>query len=834
MNSRVVIAGSLGFLGVMSGVTQEMALTHTRGQLDFFESKIRPQLIKHCYECHSTDSDKIKGGLLLDSRDATLQGGNTGAAVVPGDLGGSLLYTAISYSDDSMEMPPKHKLPDSVIGDFKQWIEMGAPDPRQENAVPNRSATYTNTIDVDAGRADHWAYQKPVKAEIPSAAGDWAKGAIDQFIFESLKENQLSPAEDAGASTLLRRLSFDLVGLPPSPDLAREFLRSFPDEPDAAIARATDQLMASDQFGERWARHWLDVARYAESTGKETNATYPSAWRYRDWVIDAFNQDLPFDEMIQHQLAGDLLEASMDSPSEKTVATGFLAIGVKGLNERNLRQFRFDVVDEQIDVTTRAFLATTAACSRCHDHKFDPIPMSDYYSLAGIFLSSDTHYGTARTQQNFHPTSLIELPSEFSPAGDSLSLGNVIDRSFQLSLLDEQLAEAQAELQRVRGDGNRDEILPALNRVQRLSDQSRVLKARLERYEDDGRIKNLAMGMSDSREPFDSQILIRGEEENTTKERAARGFLQVIRTGDERGIPEKESGRLQMAQWISSPENPLTARVYANRVWLWLFGEGLVSSVDNFGTTGESPSHPELLDYLALRLIELDWSTKDLIREMVVSRTYRMASTFRQDHFDQDPENRLLWRANKRRLDAESMRDAILAVSGQLDLERPVSSVVAQGGAGFVGRTLSAAQLNSPSVNRSVYLPIVRDQVPEVLSLFDFSDPSLMAGKREVTTVPSQALYWMNSDFVIQASQQMADFLIKDKQLKGAKLGVTAFIYAYSRYPSEAEGEATKAYFEKFIPMAIESGKSREEATRLAVVTFCQSLLSSAEFQYLN
>ena len=802
--------------------------------LDFFEKKIRPALIKHCYKCHSEEGDKVRGGLLLDSRAAVLQGGDSGPAVVPGKINESLLYTAITYEDDSLEMPPKYQLPETVIADFKRWIELGAPDPRKSAAKPKRSATYTNTIDVEKGREEHWAYHKPVMPSFEEESS-WAKNQIDQLIESGLRKNELSPAPDASATALLRRLSFDLIGLPPSPEMIRIFSESYADDPDAAIARAASKFLDSPRFGERWGRHWLDAARYAESSGKETNATFPYAWRYRDWVIDAYNADKPFDEMITEQLAGDLLEKEKGlPPGDQTIATGFLAVGVKGLNERNRRQFRFDVADEQIDTTTRAFLAATVACSRCHDHKFDAIPMSDYYAMAGIFLSSDTFYGTTDAVQNQHQTELITLPSSYHGGGRDLSLGELIDREFQLSVIRERRDNQLEQIREARRMGNLTEANRLRGGILGLNNQLSIRRTVLGNYSENGNLIPRAMGMADRAEPFDSQILIRGEEDNPTAERVSRGFVQVIRTGDEEQISADQSGRLQLARWITSPENPLTARVYVNRVWMWLFGEGIVSSVDNFGTTGEKPSNPELLDYLAMRFIDLNWSTKDLIKEIVQSRTYRMSSDFRKDYFEKDPHNRLHWRAKKRRLDAESIRDSILAVSGQLDFNRPEGSMVSQLGTGFIGRTISEAQLNAPVNYRSVYLPIIRDLAPEALNLFDFPDPSLMAGKREVTTIPSQALYLMNSEFAQKSGTAMARYLTQDLGLRGPQLGATAYLLAFSRMPTQGETERTKAYFETFIAKAMEKGKTRPEAAQLSLTAFCQALLCSAEFRYVN
>ncbi|MDF1656075.1 MAG: PSD1 and planctomycete cytochrome C domain-containing protein [Verrucomicrobiales bacterium] len=821
------------FAPVLLSAQENEELTHE--QTEFFEKKIRPALVKHCYKCHAEEGDKVKGGLLLDSRETTLSGGDSGPAVVPFDLNESLLYVAMTYEDSSLEMPPKYKLEDSIIADFKQWIEMGAPDPRKRQPKDGAPQEYTNTIDIEEGK-DFWAYQTPDKAAISQEAhSDWARQPIDVFVSEQHLEMNLTPAPDADAATLLRRLSYDLTGLPPSTSEVEAFIKAHSENPDDAIAAEVDRLLDSSRYGERFGRRWLDVARYAESSGKEVNATFPHAWRYRDYVIDSYNADKPFNQFVTEQIAGDLLSADSEAQeAEQTVATSFLAIGTKGLNEQNARQFRFDLVDEQIDTTTQAFLATTAACARCHDHKFDPIPMSDYYAMAGIFLSSETLYGTSEALQNRKVTELITLPAGSHSGAEMKSLGEMIDLEFQRMTLQERLEELSDEARDARRSGDSDRATQIRLQTLGVINRKGITEGILAAYDDDGYPKPLSMGMRDLPSPFDSQILIRGEEDNPTDERIARGFLQVIQSNDEQSIGEHESGRLQLAEWIASPENPLTARVYANRVWSWLFGEGLVRSVDNFGSTGDTPTHPELLDYLAVRLVELDWSTKELVREIATSRTYRMSSGYRDDYFQKDPENYSLWRANKRRLDAESIRDASLAVSGRLDLERPAGSLVSEAGEGFVGRNIQEAQINTETVHRSVYLPIVRGLVPESLGLFDFADPSLLSGKREITTVPSQALYMMNSPFILENAKAMASHLVVDLDLRGGELAKEAFYRCYSRPPTPEEGQRTKEFIERFLEVAETEGHSKDASRLLALTTFCQSLIGSAEFRYLN
>ncbi len=804
-------------------------------QEKFFETKIRPALVKHCYKCHAEEGDKVKGGLLLDTREAGRSGGDSGPAIVPFDLNESLLYVAITYDDSSLEMPPKYKLDNETIADFRTWIEMGAPDPRERRGSVGAPQEYTNTIDIEEGRK-HWSYQPPNRPQVPQSTNTTSSGnAIDAFLQEKRAEKGLSSAPAADAYTFLRRLTFDLTGLPPAPEEIESFVSAYESHPESAIVDAISRLLATPQYGERWGRRWMDVARYAESTGKEINATYPHAWRYRNYVIDAFNEDKPFDQFLVEQIAGDLLPAdSEEEESENTVATGFLAIGVKGLNEQNARQFRFDLVDEQIDVTTQAFLGTTAACARCHDHKFDPIPMSDYYAMAGIFLSTDTLFGTAEALQNRKATELIELSEGNVVNTLGKSLADMIDLELQRDVLNEHLDEITSQIAEARRSGNNDEATRLRIQTNGLRNRIGIIERHVASYTDDGTARPLAMGVADREEPFDSQILIRGEEDNATNERIARGFLQVVSTTDEEPIRSDESGRLQLANWMASPENPLTARVFVNRVWSWMFGEGIVTSVDNFGTTGEAPSHRELLDYLAVRFVELDWSVKDIVREIATSEAYRMSSDYDAEQFKKDPANHYLWRMSKRRLDAEAIRDATLTVSGQIETERPDASLVAELGDGFVGRTISEAQVNTETPIRSVYLPIIRSLVPESLSLFDFADPNLLSGKREITTVPSQALYLMNSNFVIENAESMASVLVKDLDLRGSALVKEAFQRCYSRPPTAEEGRKTLAYVTRFLEKAQESGMNKEQARLLALTTFCQSLICSAEFRYLN
>ena len=799
--------------------------------LRFFETKIRPLLADACYKCHSEDAGKTKGGLALDSKQALLQGGDSGAAIVPGSPSRSLLIEAIHWKDEDMQMPPKEKLSDEQIADLEKWVRLGAPDPREGAAPLARTE-----IDIETAR-DFWAYQLPKVVDPPtSRQSAWARTDIDKFIAAGLDAKGLKPVADADKQTLLRRAYFDLVGLPPKPAEVKAFLD---DESTNAFEKVVDRLLASEQFGERWGRHWLDVARYAESSGKEANFTFPHAWRYRDYVIDAFNADKPFDQFVKEQIAGDLLPAtSLDQKREQMVATGFLALGAKSLNAQNPRQFAMDVADEQIDTLSRALLGTTIACARCHDHKFDPIPTHEYYALAGIFLSTETLYGTPRVQGNRRASELLRITDDSEPVDPGRIL-TASERARMEQFLEEakeqrqdMFVEARQARQRGESPDNGQNQAQRRQQFRRLNDRINTLEARLDSHDELGIPRQFAMGARDREQPIDARILVRGELDKAG-DRVERGFISVLSPSAPPRINPEASGRLELAEWLVSRDNPLTARVMANRIWMHLIGRGLVASVDNFGSTGEAPSHPELLDWLAVQFQKNGWSVKSLVKDIVMSRAYQLGSAFDRASYDADPENTLLWRANKKRLEAEAIRDALLAVSGQLDLKRPHGSSVLSAGDGYVGRNIREDQIKNEHNHRSVYLPIVRDMVPDSLAVFDFAETSLVTGKRDNTTVPSQALYMMNSDHVTRAAERLAATLAQSGG-KGAPLIERAYLLALSRKPSESEMENAVAFFRDFTPAVADDMGNRDRIRFAGLVGFCQALFASAEFRYLN
>jgi hypothetical protein len=802
----------------------------------FFEARIRPVLVERCHQCHAADAKTVRGGLLVDSREAIRAGGASGqAGVVPGDPAASAVFDAITRDDPEARMPPQGRLPDEVIADFRKWIAMGAPDPRAGGAVDARVAR--REIDVDAGRR-HWAFRKPVAAPPPPLRrAGWPRSDIDRFLLAAMEKEGLVPVADADRRTLVRRLAFDLTGLPPAPEDVAAFVS---DSSAGAVEALVDRLLDSPRFGERWARHWLDVARYADSNGKEINVAYPHAWRYRDYVIAAFRDDKPYDRFLKEQIAGDLLAA--DGPrdqAEKIVATGFLALGPKGLNDQNPRQFHMDLVDEQIDVVSQSMLGLTLACARCHDHKFDPVSQRDYYALAGIFLSTETLYGTYPQQQNLRPSTLIELdPGAGLPAAvASLSQVDHERLRAEVESLDAAAAalEREAVAARLAADGDANAV--NFVRVRAARDRATGARSDLDLFRADGSPRTLAMGALDRPQPRDGQLLVRGEVDQAA-DVVPRGLVEVLCAADEPRKIAAGSGRLDLAHWIASPDNPLTARVMANRVWLKLMGQGLVATPDNFGVMGMPPSHPELLDHLALAFVADGWSVKSLVRRIVLSRAYQLASDHDEANHAADPDNRRRWRMDRRRLDAEAIRDAMLAVSGTLDERAPIGSPVArlrEDRQGLIRLITETSGRRSP--HRSIYLPIVRDHVPDFLNVFDFPDAALVSGQRDVTNVPGQGLFLLNNTEVVTLASAFAQRI---EALPGTTEERLAHAHelALGRAPTSDERESIARFWGAFparVAAEPPGGASRraENPQALALVAYCQALFAAAEFRYL-
>jgi len=1030
---------------------------------DFFESKIRPVLVQHCYECHAADAKTLQGGLALDTRESTRRGGDSGAAVVPEKVEDSLLIAALRY--EGYEMPPSGKLSEQVIADFVKWVEMGAPDPRDGEPVAESGIDFKTA-------GEHWAYQpvvKPPRPQVRNAA--WCAGELDYFTLAKLEEHQLHPVAPAEKREWIRRATFDLLGLPPTPEEVAAFLN---DESPRAYERVVDRLLESAHYGERWGRYWLDVARYSEdqahtfSVRKNTNG-----YRYRDWVISAFNADMPYNEFVKLQIAGDLIESEEAARPERLVALGLFGLGAQYYKNSDAAKAAADELDDRVDTLTRGFLGLTVSCARCHDHKFDPIPTQDYYSLAGIFRSSKLHNaplcspdevkayeagqkrikaadqalkkflkdeksvaGESKTHQiaqymqavwkfqaaaaegtdlktadlakeaglneallkrwlrfldpkqkgkvaaleawfvltsgteafkrattvevakvatdfqqqiqtrldirngvstanlvkvdeegphqpgkprfvtplvtKARPTAGIEVklddakelflvvsdggngkscdhadwiePKLMGPAGEQLltelkwkSLkgfsGGKINRNYtgqpirvggktysngigvhaptiiaydvpagfdrfqaiggldnsgsdqggcgdqasvQFSVYTEPPVDSPVELDDdlltvvfgkdgpfMVDDRELENFLDADKQAQLSRMRAELEQAKQTAPE----MYPIAHSYTEAN-AADMKVFVRG---NPARQRevAPRRFLRIL-AGEDRPLFRDGSGRRELAEAIADADNPLTARVFVNRVWQHHFGRGIVSTPSNFGAQGDPPSHPELLDFLTDQFIASGWSTKALHREIMLSSTYRLSTSHDEANANVDADNRYLWQMNRRRLDVEAWRDALLDVAGKLD------------------RTLGGPSTNladTKNVRRTVYAMISRHELDNLLRLFDFPDANITSAKRSETTVPQQQLFVLNSPFMVEQAKAFADRLHTEAPSSDTARIERAFALAYNRPPSKREIEIGLAYL---------AGEPHPDDRLTRWQSYAQALLGGNEFIYLD
>ena len=902
--------------------------------MEFFEKKVRPLLLEHCSKCHSSQEKKTKGGLDLDTRESTLQGGDTKAAIVPGKPTESLLIQSIGYNSD-IKMPPKGKLSEQAIADLTEWVKMGAPDPRTKTAAKkNSNGNISNA-------ADWWSFQ-PMKKDFPSLANlPKESNPIDYFILEKLKGAGIAPAKEASRTVLIRRLYLDLVGLPPTPEKILAFEN---DTSVNAYEKLVDELLQSPHFGERWARHWLDVVRFAQSSGGGRTAVFPDAWRYRDYVIQSFQKDKSFQNFIHEQIAGDLLEAKTNSEREANlVATGFLAMGPTNFERQDKKILEMDVVDEQLDTIGKAFMGMTIGCSRCHDHKFDPIPTKDYYSMAGIFKSTKTlihdnvsrwvdrqlpmdpedekkladhNNAIARLEQQIKASkggkpskakilALADIEGIVVDDSQAKKVGNWTISTFKNHFIGEGYShddnadkgekticftpeikttgKYDVYLAYVEGT-NRAENVPVTifhaegekvvhvnmqkapdiegrfihlgqfkfensgqgfvlvsntgtkghvvaDAVQFLpTDQNnKIVKSKIATAETksdvkqlEGQLKELksksptkvvAMGVDEEKKIGDINICIRGNV-HTPGAIAPRGFIQAVKVENPPKIPNNQSGRKEFAQWLGDSTNSLTHRVYVNRIWHWLFGSGLVRTTDNFGTTGETPSHPELLDFLTTEFIRNNYSTKKMIRLMVTSKTYRQSSE--NSSADIDTDNRLFGKMNRKRLEAEVIRDSMLSVSNRLDLTN--------GGANMPANLSTEYGYKFTDTRRSIYTPVFRNTLPELFEVFDFPDPNLVIGKRNVSTIAPQALYLMNNPFVIAESQAAAKELLQIPDFNDYQRAERMYLIVIGRHPTGLEKEKILKF------LASDGKRSPQESWALLF----QAMFSTLDFRYYH
>lgn len=1114
-----VISALILTIGMSAGISAEKpqaarSEADSPAGVEFFEKKIRPILVERCYECHSEESGKRKGGLLLDRREGWHEGGDTGPAVLAGNADESLVIEAVRYSNPDFEMPPKGKLPSEEIALLEQWVKMGAPDPRVGSSSLKSSK---RGIDLEKGR-QFWSFRPVKKAALPETVDKkWVLNDIDRFVLSGLEKEGIKPVGDAERADWIRRVYFDLIGLPPTPDQIDAFVG---DNKPNAYGKVVDSLLASSHFGERWGRHWLDVARFAESSGGGRTLLFPDAWRYRDYVINSFTNDKPYDDFIREQIAGDLLpHESMDEKTEHLTATAYLTLGPTNYERQDKAVLETDVVDEQLDSIGKGLLGLTFGCARCHDHKFDPISTKDYYAMAGILMSTQTmvHSNVSRWVETplplpaeeeakfkkhesllaslqtqvtdlkkelnmvapLKPVAVKDLPGiivddeeavrvgdwvesthfkayvgsgyihddnagkgqktltfspkveqegwyevrlsythgtsrsekvpvtifsldgekivflnqkEAPPVGDRFvslgqfqfdgngqwyvmisnegTSGHVTADAVQLLPMDEKkmaklpepnqvdkpelipfivpdpstlkgvvVDDTEAELigdwkhsvhtppfvgmsylhddkkekgkksaiftpdlpvagtyevrlshnSNVRratnapvtiksadgsktirinqqdpakfrklfrslgeyrfdagkkgsvtistegtdgknvivdavqfipkGEAAKKEALASLEVQKQVEGKLKKVEAELKKAKKNGKKRPLIMSVKEAEKTEDFFINIRGILSNRGPD-VPRGFPEVATTENSPVIPPgyKQSGRLEFAQWLSSEENPLMARVMVNRLWYWVFGSGLVRTVDNFGTTGEAPTNPELLDYLASQFVENGWSVKKLVREMVLSRTYRMGVQADQDNLKVDPDNRLFWRMNRRRLDAESIRDAILVSSGKMDLTA--------GGVNIKKGTTTEYGYKFTDHRRSVYTPVFRNQLLELFEAFDFPNPNQVSGIRNTSTIATQALYFMNHPFVLENSHAAAKRLLEIKDLNEPDRIARAYRETLGRLPSDREQKLASAF------VSSSAGTEEEEMERWSQLY--QSLFGSLDFRYVN
>ena len=838
--SVTVIRASLALsVAILSVASIASAAPPTEQDLAFYETEVLPVLREHCFKCHSHTAGKARGGLMLDSRASLLTGGDSGAAVVPRDADGSLLLQAVRYDSEEIQMPPTGKIADREIEVLVEWVRRGVP--AASNAEQSSGAK-TETA------GEHWAFQPLRPPAVPNSNGA-GSAAIDFLVERARSSAGVTAVALAEKRTVVRRLYLDLIGLPPTPQELAELIA-----PDGQITieRIVDTLLAMPEFGERWGRHWLDVARYADSNGCsiESNNTYDNAWRYRDYVISALHRDKPYDQFVVEQIAGDLLDGvSTTQQCEQLIATGFLLLGPKAFGTSGFEQMQLDVIDEQIDTVGKAMLGLSIGCARCHDHKFDPVSTKDYYALAGIFASTESVRRAKgwRQGKSWHR---VELPVLDEAAAAALwkaheQTKEAAENGTLKKQAEQKMAAAEAAMKALKSSNSREPaaISAAEEAIELAQREMKNAKNMAKVWPVISPVPT-AMAVSDKNEPVNEAVRIRGEVKNKG-DVVPRRVLPLLDAAGRRpfAIPSDQSGRLQLAYWLVDDQHgagSLLARVAVNRIWGHLFARPLVASVDNFGLTGDVPSHPELLDHLASRFIESGWSVKSLIRDIVLTETYQLAAADDTANSALDPANLWLWRYQPKRIDVEVLHDSLLAMSGQLDRTHGGKTLQHLGLVTLGGDHL-VLDAPSPYLRRSVYIPIYRDAIgltPEVdssmgmLGTFDFADPNLMAGARQQTVVPAQALFLMNSELVHRQASVIAAQLLEDDQLANALARIDRlFETAYGRAAREQEVNDLTRYLATFDSANAEPTAGLD-ARHAAWTSVCQAVFGSNEFLF--
>jgi len=911
-------------------------------QIEFFEKQVRPILFKSCSTCHNSKAKTAQ--LDLTTSKGFNQGGEGGPLINREKPEDSRLLKVILY-EGQLKMPPTGKLKDEEIAILTSWIKMGAPWPETRAIPENKWTNRSSEREFTEAEKKFWSYQAMARPALPRVKrSTWVKSPIDAFILEKLELRNISPAPPANKFTLLRRATYDLTGLPPTQTEIRDFVSD--SSPDA-FKKVVERLLSSPRYGEKWGRFWLDMARYADSTGNDEDHRYPFAWKYRDYVIEAFNTDLPYDQFIREQIAGDLIPSANSEEVNRRgiIATGFLALGPKALAQQDKKKMLYDVYDEQVEVTSRAFLGLTVSCARCHNHKFDPILTRDYYSMVGIFASTrsfsdpmafvsqalnkplvpksqyDLYLEKKKANQDqvkVRQTEMSELidaarerlvsenrsrladfmvaarkinaeNSDLKTVADKENLAEailkkwveylkkgkvrehllewenaksenlaVVAQSYQQRFIDRQakwtetlnnwrtkyrqaLAEKKDFPDRPEFEAGQDRFFHEVyinrdgpfsvspedliksspgdgQKITQLRKELDVLKKQAPPEPE------MACAVEDG-EIVNQRVFIRGDYHNEGED-APKGFPKILATQTMPVSITSGSGRLQLARWITQPDHPLTARVMVNRIWQWHFGEGIVRTPDNFGKMGEPPTHPELLDYLARQFVESGWSIKSMHRLIMLSSVYQMASGGPEESIAVDPENRLVSRFNRRRLSVEEIRDGLLAIDRSLD---PGMGGTLQTGTGTDGENDNKRLSLNPEMfrRRTIYLPLRRANLPALLNLFDFGDATTSAGKRQMTNVATQALFWLNSEFLNERAKKFSQTLLDTKDLTDDIRIRLAYLRILNRPATEDEVMKSRDYLSSFHE---KFAKSVNEAWQ----SFARILMASNEFIYLD
>jgi len=824
----VVVVGIA--LALVSGVARSDESMPDSAGIKFFETRIRPLLLKNCGDCHGAEDQE--SDLRVDTYTGMINGGVSGPLIVPGNVKESLLISVIEYQNEALQMPPDEKLSEDEIQLLKKWVTIGAPHPAQNEAVsmaPRRSP-----IDLTEARR-YWAFQPIISPDAPTLDGnEWVKTPVDAFILKMHQKQNLAPVAPADKLTLIRRATFDLTGLPPTPEEISVFLA---DTSPSAYEKVLDRLLDSPRYGERWGRHWLDVVRYADSNGQDENQAFVDAWRFRDYVIKSFNDDKPFNDFLIEQIAGDLLfqqkemvkqpDGSLvpkDDDFELLIASGFLSLGPKVLAEKDFVKKKMDIVDEQIDAIGQAVLGLTLACARCHDHKFDPISTADYYAVAGILKSTKT----MRSMKTNDVCNEYEIATAEERKQKRLHDELIKQKNLEISAV---IAEANAKLAANTEAGARND--KPKDAEQYFPEETKTalksLRSQLASIKKMAVPLPTAMGVTEGT-PSDLQIHVRGSH-LTLGKTVKRGVPAVLEFDGGLTLPENVSGRLELAKWLSHARNPLTARVAVNRIWRWHFGKGIVPTTNNFGKLGEVPTHPELLDWLASEFVRQGWSFKSMHKLLMLSNTYQLSSRDKPHNSLIDVENRFYWRADVRRLEAEAIRDSLLAASGLLDTTMGGSILNTPKGR-LVFNHRSTDPTTYDTNIRSVYLPVVRNNLYDVFSLFDYSSTDIPLGDRPQSTIAPQALFMMNSPLIKSVSTAMADRLMLESATDEERVD-RLYKLALGRPPSHQEQARFLDYVGRFESMLSEV-QSAPNPKRAAWSACLQGVFASNEFIYVN